>query len=107
MCIIDDGSSIAPHAINTTMLVYLGSRYTVKSRPSKSLLANFVVERLDDSALFLKDSSCLVVALLHLVATQAMRSVQDLIEAPPVVIDTQVACSILPTTGGGDCGDVS
>ncbi|CAM9909047.1 unnamed protein product [Ascophyllum nodosum] len=38
---------------------------------------------------------------------KAMRSVQDLIEAPPVVIDTQVACSILPTTGGGDCGDVS
>lgn len=38
---------------------------------------------------------------------KAMRSVQKLIEAPPVVTDTEVACSILPTTGGGDCEDVS
>ncbi|CBN74135.1 hypothetical protein Esi_0013_0034 [Ectocarpus siliculosus] len=33
---------------------------------------------------------------------QAMRSLEGLIEAPPDVVDTEVACSILPTTGGGD-----
>lgn len=31
-----------------------------------------------------------------------MRSLEGLIEAPPDVMDTEVACSILPTTGGGD-----
>lgn len=31
-----------------------------------------------------------------------MRSLEGLIEAPPDVTDTEVACSILPTTGGGD-----
>ncbi|CAM9838114.1 unnamed protein product [Ectocarpus sp. 12 AP-2014] len=34
--------------------------------------------------------------------TKAMRSLEGLIEAPPDVVDTEVACSILPTTGGGD-----
>ncbi|CAB1109190.1 unnamed protein product [Ectocarpus sp. CCAP 1310/34] len=33
---------------------------------------------------------------------KAMRSLEGLIEAPPDVVDTEVACSILPTTGGGD-----
>ncbi|CAM9972667.1 unnamed protein product [Pylaiella littoralis] len=33
---------------------------------------------------------------------KAMRSLEGLIEAPPDVADTEVACSILPTTGGGD-----
>ena len=31
-----------------------------------------------------------------------MRSLEGLIEAPPNVTDTEVMCSILPTTGGGD-----
>ena len=35
-----------------------------------------------------------------------MRSLEGLIEAPPEVIDTEVACSILPTTGGGEPGDM-
>ncbi|CAM9186131.1 unnamed protein product [Ectocarpus sp. 8 AP-2014] len=39
---------------------------------------------------------------------KAMRSLEGLIEAPPDVVDTEVACSILPTTGGGDVSsDVS
>lgn len=38
---------------------------------------------------------------------KAMRSLESLIEAPPEVIDTEVACSILPTTGGGEPGDIA
>eukprot|EP00904_Undaria_pinnatifida_P002010 jgi/Undpi1/1180/HiC_scaffold_10.g04642.m1 len=38
---------------------------------------------------------------------QAMRSLEGLIESPPEVIDTEVACSILPTTGGGEPGDIA
>ena len=38
---------------------------------------------------------------------QAMRSLEGLIETPPEVFDTEVACSILPTTGGGEPGDIA